>query len=116
MIRCKYCKIKQPVSEFRAHNMSRCRTCCKRYALEFLAPKRKILDKIKLEAGCADCGYRKHPAALDFDHLPGFVKLFPIGNRMANHTIEELLREVTKCEVVCSNCHRIRNDIRIKGA
>jgi hypothetical protein len=35
---------------------------------------RAYIQSIKMERGCTDCGYREHPAALDFDHLPGFVK------------------------------------------
>jgi hypothetical protein len=61
----------------------------------------------KTRMGCADCGYRAHPAALDFDHRPGEVKLFSINEAkrkswMALHT------EIGKCDIVCANCHRIR--------
>lgn len=62
--------------------------------------------------GCADCGYRGHAAALDFDHLPGSVKLFDIGGSVAKYSLEVLLAEVTKCEVVCANCHRVRTFVR----
>ena len=30
-----------------------------------------FLARYKVEKGCADCGYKKHHAALDFDHIAG---------------------------------------------
>jgi hypothetical protein len=59
----------------------------------------------KLEKGCADCGYRAHHAALDFDHTKG--KTQNIGNM---RSIPAIIAEIEKhkCEVVCANCHRIR--------
>ena len=66
------------------------------------------LDQKKAEiGGCADCGYNAHPAALDFDHLPGTVKRFSIGQQK-HRCKEELEAEIAKCELVCANCHRIR--------
>lgn len=72
-------------------------------------PRIEILNRIKLERGCADCGYRAHPVALEFDHLPGTIKGHNIA-RMASgaHSLEAIFQEIKKCEVVCSNCHRIR--------
>lgn len=67
----------------------------------------------KLEHGCADCGYAEHPAALDFDHRPGTVKVREI--KSGQHLgWAALLAEVEKCEVVCANCHRIRTAERRK--
>jgi hypothetical protein len=65
------------------------------------------IAQIKLERGCADCGYRGHPAALDFDHLPGFEKLKSVGS-MTGCAWEDIEAEIAKCDVVCSNCHRVR--------
>src|SRR5438046_1427098 len=33
---------------------------------------------LKTTLACQDCGYNKHPQALDFDHRPGVVKSFTI--------------------------------------
>ena len=75
---------------------------------------RYVTDEIKLSAGCALCGYNKHPAALTFDHvnpenkyrtktgklvhLADMIK----GNRYALKTIRA---EIEKCRVLCFNCH-----------
>lgn len=71
------------------------------------------LSEHKVEAGCADCGYRDHPAALEFDHLPGFEKAASI-NVLLNRAVSKarLMEEMAKCEVVCANCHRIRTAAR----
>ena len=61
----------------------------------------------KLALGCADCGWRGHPAALEFDHLPGFVKRFQIS-RAQSHNVQTVLEEIAKCEVICANHHAIR--------
>jgi len=68
----------------------------------------------QLEKGCADCGFNKHPAALEFDHLPGTKKLFNIGEEIGNRSVESIWLEIAKCEVVCANCHAIRTAERRK--
>lgn len=73
--------------------------------------RKRWIDAHKLERGCTDCGYNAHPAALDFDHLPGTVKVRDIksGQQLG---WAALMAEVSKCEVVCANCHRIRTATR----
>jgi hypothetical protein len=65
------------------------------------------VSAIKQERGCADCGFRAHPAALHFDHLPGTTKRRGMS-RLSGVPWEEALAEIAKCEVVCANCHAIR--------
>lgn len=64
------------------------------------------------EQPCADCGHCFHHVAMDFDHVHG-RKVFNLADR--NHTwkIECVMRELRKCEVVCSNCHRVRTFNRL---
>ncbi len=68
---------------------------------------RLYMQGIKLERGCTDCGYNAHPAALDFDHLPGTVKRYRLCT-MYGMKRELIDAEIAKCEVVCANCHRVR--------
>lgn len=79
------------------------------------AENTKFISALKVELGCADCGYNAHPAALDFDHLPGFSKT-QIVSRMLQRTRTAILREIAKCECVCANCHRIRTFERKRAA
>ena len=70
------------------------------------------LNSIKKSmGGCVDCGFDGHPAALDFDHLPGSEKLFNIGQQKFRSQ-KQLKEEIAKCELVCANCHRIRTVTR----
>lgn len=72
---------------------------------------RSALATYKLEQGCADCGYDTAPEALDFDHvIPG--KTSHIGRLAVTASLERVLDEMDLCEVVCSNCHRIRTSAR----
>jgi hypothetical protein len=57
---------------------------------------------------CADCGDVFHYAAMQFDHRPGTIKLFAIGTKGKNYSIEKLDAEIAKCDVVCANCHALR--------
>lgn len=69
------------------------------------------IKKMKLAAGCTDCGYNAHPDALEYDHLRD--KHFSISNAARNQTSwVRILAEMEKCEVVCANCHRIRTATR----
>jgi hypothetical protein len=76
----------------------------------------EAVRSLKLERGCVDCGYNKHPAALDFDHLPGTVKVMSIADMVGlGRPWTAILAEIEKCEVVCANCHRIRTVSRLLG-
>jgi len=61
---------------------------------------------VALKGGkCVKCGYNKSIRALEFHHTDATEKEFnPSGNmNMAWHKIE---KEIEKCILVCSNCHR----------
>lgn len=60
-----------------------------------------------MESGCVDCGYNKHPDALDFDHRPDEIKLFNIGFGIVSRSWDAIRAEIAKCDVRCANCHRI---------
>lgn len=75
--------------------------------------RRDKLNAIKIAAGCTDCGFAAHPAALQFDHVRG-VKAFEIGSR-PGMAWDRILTEIEKCDIVCANCHAIRTANR-RGA
>lgn len=75
----------------------------------------RMIDKLKAVA-CADCDYLFPPVCMDFDHLPGAGKLAGISKMVRTGWPEaKILLEVKKCEVVCSNCHRLRTMKRRKA-
>lgn len=66
------------------------------------------------EVPCADCG-ESHPYyVMDFDHVRG-EKLAGVGAMLATgYSMQALLDEIDKCEVVCANCHRVRTFARLE--
>tara|TARA_R110002020_G_scaffold6662_4_gene28223 strand:- start:9042 stop:9500 length:459 start_codon:yes stop_codon:yes gene_type:complete len=70
--------------------------------------KRKKLQsftsRVKMRFGCRQCGYKKHPAALHFNHLDQEIKCKEVSKI---HTWVKLKIEMRKCEILCANCHAI---------
>lgn len=59
---------------------------------------------------CIDCGVQYAHYVMDFHHRDKNTKLTTI-NRMINfhsYSKEKILKEIEKCDLVCANCHRIR--------
>ncbi|HEV3468287.1 MAG TPA: hypothetical protein VG148_03125 [Pyrinomonadaceae bacterium] len=71
---------------------------------------RKLIRDAKSRP-CADCGVQYPYYVMDFDHRAGEVKSFEM-NSVSRKTVREILREIEKCDVVCSNCHRERTHRR----
>lgn len=66
---------------------------------------------------CADCGGTFDPVCMDFDHRPGEIKTDDVSKLM-KHVLRTaaVLAEIAKCDLVCSNCHRLRTKNRNHGA
>lgn len=62
---------------------------------------------------CSDCRMRYPTYVMDFDHRPGTGKVMNVGllYRLGSRKLAEA--EIAKCDVVCSNCHRIRTHERL---
>lgn len=69
---------------------------------------RQKIAEIKEAVGCVDCGIKYPYYVLDFDHLTNDNKVDNIAKMVTYLPVEEILREIDKCEVVCANCHRER--------
>jgi hypothetical protein len=92
---------------------SQCKECNRFEQRERLHKHRVLLDNAKNKP-CADCGVKYDPWVMDFDHLRD--KKFTIsGKASQGYSLEKLLAEIAKCDVVCSNCHRIRTHKRRIG-
>jgi len=76
-----------------------------------LRPERKRIlaevRRIKSETPCSDCK-RKYPYyVVHFDHI-GTDKIDKINRMVYTSSYDKVMKEIAKCEVVCSNCHHIR--------
>jgi hypothetical protein len=85
----------------------------------YRSPKAAALLSWMLElksAPCADCGNTFPTCCMDFDHMDGHTKAYNVGSMFAHQYSRELIEsELKKCQLVCSNCHRIRTRDRRKG-
>lgn len=76
----------------------------------------KYLKAYKELSGCVDCKEHYPYYMLAFDHLPEHNKEFGLADyKKFTISLERIKEEVTKCEVVCANCHTIRTHIRQSG-
>jgi len=66
----------------------------------------KILKDYKETHKCVICG-ESDPCCLEFHHIYPNEKLFTLSHRLKkNVSIEEVLREMNKTCILCSNCHK----------
>ena len=63
---------------------------------------------------CADCRGRFPTYVMEFDHVMG-VKRANVGSISKFKSYKALQDEIERCEVVCANCHRVREFKRIHG-
>ena len=70
------------------------------------ALERKI-EIVHMAGGCCcNCGYKKNLAALEFHHIDPSKKKFKLDSRkLSNSTWKNILEEMNKCKLLCSNCH-----------
>lgn len=82
---------------------------------ENLGRSREWLRKIKNNP-CLDCGRSFHFFVMDFDHTDPKTKKFDVGTAASQGlSTRALQEEVSKCDLVCSNCHRMRTYSRMVG-
>lgn len=75
---------------------------------------RSVLRRYKVKVGCIYCGYKKHHAALEFNHRDPkekFCSVASLANCVAfsnkTKSKKRVKLEISKCDVVCSVCHSI---------
>lgn len=74
---------------------------------------KRIVDDLRARTPCSDCGKLYPPHVMDFDHVNGDDKVNDVLNlALSPVSVEKLMIEIAKCEIVCSNCHRIRTHER----
>ncbi len=92
-------KRKKYLKEWRLNNLDKSRN----NAIRAYNRVREIIEKAKNKP-CIDCNIKYPHYVMDFDHIKG-NKLINVGR---TRSTLKTLKEIKKCEVVCSNCHRIR--------
>lgn len=82
------------------------------YYKKYHQRKTDLIAKLKNKP-CVDCWDWFDPCQMDFDHLDN-DKLFNISRGTVIRYKERLMKEISKCELVCANCHRLRTHKRFK--
>jgi hypothetical protein len=73
-----------------------------------MANHRAIVNELK-NVPCVDCLNSYPPYVMDFDHIEEGTKVMNIAQMISrDFGLKLIMTEIEKCEVVCSNCHRIR--------
>lgn len=100
----KICK-KHGLTEFYAtSNSYRCKKCNVNSVTE-RRRKLKILAVQHKGGKCERCGYDKCIDALEFHHKDRSKKEFGIGAG-STKSWDKIKKEIEKCELLCSNCHK----------
>ncbi len=119
---CNKCGIRQPLEtgfyrkadrRGRPYYSRGCRTCASEYMREWKRERSEYVQEFKVSRGCMDCGLRlDRPEVYDLDHRPGEAKVDKVSMLVNVGTLEQVIAECAKCDVVCANCHRIRTEDR----
>ena len=70
---------------------------------------RRWFTEYKRGLACAVCGIsgKDHPEILDFDHRPGEKKDMIVSKLVGDgYGKARILKEISKCDVLCANHHR----------
>jgi len=95
-----FCKICKKAIDRARYLSTDKKSVCRKRAVNM----QSIITEIKRAAGCKYCT-EKDPVALDFHHT-NKDKEFNIGRGGKSMSLDKLLKEIQKCEVICANCHR----------
>lgn len=115
--KCPRCTQEKPQSEFyrrrdKSGSSSYCKTCSKdEVIIRQRANKQAAVDF--LGGACRHCGLVSDPAVYDFHHLDPSQKDFSIS-QAKGWSLENLIPELEKCALLCSNCHRLEH-LRLRG-
>ena len=79
------------------------------YEYQKLRGLKRKFELINKKGGCCMiCGYSNNLAALEFHHRDPSQKEHPLDVRnISNSKMIDLMMEVEKCDLLCSNCHKI---------
>lgn len=122
---CTQCKIDKPLSEYgmrlgRKHYT--CKDCLnekqkmayrknKKYWLDMnrrkRAENRDRYNATKDGKPCSECGGFYPSYVMDYDHRDPDSKIMPIS-KMMGYSWWFIQEEIDKCDLLCSNCHRIK--------
>lgn len=97
---------KEDNSQFKQIKVKQSRKKVIKIKRDISSEKIKDLVLSRKKYGCSICGYSKCMAALEFHHINPSEKSFAISKAHSGYSLDEILKELEKCILVCSNCHK----------
>ena len=110
---CSICGLEKPLADFAFRNKTKgtyranCRKCQSTYASRRYYFNKEILDKTKEGKSCVRCGYSECVEALDYHHIDPTTKKDTVARLLTHYNVEDGLKEIEKCVLLCANCHRL---------
>ncbi len=114
---CKYCRLEKPDESFeickitseKTYYRQKCKDCKRTVRVTRRKKTRKWLDDHKKNLACERCGFSDF-RALEFHHSNDKEKDFNVADMIrSGSSIQTILKEIEKCEILCSNCHQIEH-------
>ncbi len=118
MKRCSRCKTSKPKGDFykrqskdrRGECVAYCKTCHRKYLT--IRQNNLKIEMIKMKgAACKKCGETVHPILFDFHHREPNAKEYA-WNQLRRFSRKRIIKELEKCDLLCSNCHRMELMVR----
>lgn len=78
---------------------------CKEYIKSRREINREYVQNLRKNSQCELC-LEQHPACLDFHHIDSTTKYKSIATAVNDCSLDKLKKEIAKCRILCSNCHR----------
>lgn len=69
----------------------------------------EFINQYKIKQ-CTDCGQQYPSECMELDHI--FGNKFDNVSAMKFRSLDKIIQEINKCEIVCAVCHRIRTEKR----
>lgn len=136
VLRCHRCSLEKPVSGFSRNSRSptgfdwRCKECKSsvfqawkdspgnrnRHRSSSKACRKRsqsLLEELK-RGPCTDCGVERPTWAMEWDHLHD-KEITPAKIQHQRWSEARIRAEISKCELVCVLCHRLRSNFRSPG-
>lgn len=109
--KCSHCKEVKPLAEYYRKNQSQCKKCHYFFTNErrkkVTASRKEFLLQYK-GYKCQHCHNKFPEICYDFHHIDPKEKEFQF-NQLNSYSMQKLIKEVDKCILLCSNCHRIEH-------
>ena len=107
---CTKCKKELPLTSFYSRGngkyRSECKECHRGYVKAQYRKRKDEINNLKKQCVCQKCGEKRF-YLLDFHHVNPEIKDDTIAKMASNRNkMEDIQKEIDKCVVLCSNCHR----------